>query len=186
MTLDNARSWIIKASLAISGLHIAFLVIAPAAGYPLTYPEALRLIEIVIPVFFAYLGSATHFLFKPAANRAPVESPTLLALMVRGPLLVFGGVSAIALVAFGISNRPPTARGNGMELDTLAAFISAGLGLLAVSTNVIVQYLFATSEKESVTAPRTPTGDGAGGVGPSASEPPPANASLPPSNIKAQ
>lgn len=156
MTLDNARAWLIKTSLILSGLHIAFLILAPAAGYPLTFSESLRLIEIVIPVFFAYLGSATHFLFKPAANRVQVESPALLGLMVRGPLLVFGGVSTVALVAFGLSNRPPTPRGHGMGLDTLSAIIAVGLSLLAVSTNVIVQYLFATSE-ENQHRPRSET-----------------------------
>jgi hypothetical protein len=154
MTLDRGRAWIIKASLVLAGTHLAFFVLAPATGYPLTFSEAMRLVQIVIPVFFAYVGSATHFLFKPAQNGGRrVAAPALLALLVKWPLVLFGLVSVVALVAFGVSNRPGGPRGGGMELNTLAAIISATLGLLAITTNVIVQYLFATADAADVNVP---------------------------------
>jgi hypothetical protein len=147
VTLDQARAWIIKASLILTGSYLAFLIAAPAFRYPLSYSESIRLIEIITPVFFAYLGSATYSLFGPPRNEVRLRNPALLSLLVKGPLFLFGGVGAVAFVAFGVSNRPPAIIGSGMGLDTLSGILTITLGLLTVTTNVIVQYLFGRHDQ---------------------------------------
>jgi hypothetical protein len=63
MTVDGARRWIIITSLVVTGLAFAFLVAAPPLGYPLGWDQSQRIIEILLPVFLGYLGTATHFVF---------------------------------------------------------------------------------------------------------------------------
>jgi len=63
MTILFARRWLILASLIVSGLVFLFVILAPVLGYPLTWDQALRIVELIVPVFFGYLGTGTHFLF---------------------------------------------------------------------------------------------------------------------------
>lgn len=152
MTIHSARIWLIKVSLAITGLNFAFFLAAPALGYPLTFEQAVRLLEIVTPVFFGYLGSATYFLFGRSASDQNVAlggSKELVALLVKGPVYLFGVATVTAGIAFGYSNRSAAPGGSGMTVDILAGSISAALGLLAVTTNVIVSYLFASGEQRA-------------------------------------
>lgn len=150
MTIQTARIWLIKFSLTITSLIFAFFLVAPALGYPLTFEQALRLLEIVTPVFLGYLGSATYFIFgrngsvQDIAIRGPKE---LFALLMKGPLYVFGIAMLAAIFAFGYSNASFAPAGSGMTVDLLAGSIAGALGLLAVTTNVIVSYLFSSRER---------------------------------------
>ncbi len=146
MNVQTARVWIIKASLIITGLCFGFFLLAPALGYPTTFDQALRLLEIITPVFLAYLGSATYFLFGKDASNIDLSvrgSTELFSILVRGPVYLFGFVVTAAIAAFGYSNRVSAPVGSGMSIDALAASLSASLGLLAVTTNVVVTYLFS-------------------------------------------
>jgi hypothetical protein len=64
MTTDEARRWIVLASLTITGAVFVFFLLAPVSGYPLEIAQAQGIFQIVLPVFLGYLGSATHFVFK--------------------------------------------------------------------------------------------------------------------------
>lgn len=149
MNVDAARRWLIKASLTITGLYFVFFFTAPAMGYPLTFEQSIRILEIVLPVFLGYLGNGTYFLFKthePNIKRTLKGSPELFRLLVIGPILVFAAASIAAIIAFGLSNRASAPPGSGMNVDLLAGAMSASLGLLAVTTNIIVSYLFSAGE----------------------------------------
>src|SRR5262249_1105999 len=126
-----------------------FFLVAPAVGYPLTWDQSSRVFEIILPVFLGYLGSATHFLFRGRPNLKPIElqdDSGMLGLLIRGPLLVFG-IAAVAIVfAFGYANRASAPGGYGMSVDALAGSFTAVIGLLAVTTNVAVSYLFSLGE----------------------------------------
>ncbi len=76
MNAPTARLWIIRASLLTTGLNFTFFLIFPALGYPITFDQAIRLLEIVTPVYLAYFGSATYFLF--AKNTRPSMGSYLL------------------------------------------------------------------------------------------------------------
>lgn len=153
MTIERARIFLVSSSLLITFAALGFFVTAPAFGYPLTFDEALRLLEIIVPVFLGYLGSASYFIFRAQNNQTkdpPAAVRNLLGLMVRGPLLVFAGVVLLAIIAFGYTNRVAAAPGVGMTTGTLAQIISVVLGLQACTTNVIVSYLFRGEAPENV------------------------------------
>jgi len=65
---------------------VLFAIIAPATSYPLEYPDAFRIIEIVLPVVTGYLGTAAHHLFagNPADKPLPAAWPWFRYL-VKGP-----------------------------------------------------------------------------------------------------
>jgi hypothetical protein len=123
-----------------------FFLLGPAIGFPLTFAQSLRILEVILPVFLGYLGSAASFAFRSTSDTDDVvfrkNATSLIGLLIVGPLVVYF-VSIISIVlAFGITNRPGAAAGSGITFDQLTAGISVILGLLAVTTNVAVGYLF--------------------------------------------
>ncbi len=152
MVADDARKWLLTASLAMTAGVFLFFLVAPAAGYPLTFAQARGFLEIIVPVFLGYLGSGSHFIFSNRSRRPSPKldaSGELVALMIRGPVIVFAVISIGAIAVFGFSNRIQAPIGSGMSIDMLAGFLSAALGLLAVTTNVAISYLFATGDKSA-------------------------------------
>lgn len=141
MTADHARKWIILASLTITGVQIIFLFVCPAIGFPLEYSTSLHLLQIVTPVFLGYLGSAVHFIFMNSAPPVTVRNE-YLGPLVKGPIVIYSCAMLAAFGTFGYSNRSGVSVGNGMTVDDLATSISVSLGILAVTTGVIVSYLF--------------------------------------------
>lgn len=150
MSGREAQLFLVKASLALSGGSLAFSILAPALGgfYPIAWEDATRLIQVLLPPFFAHLGTASHFLFSKAERATRVRDGQLLSLLTRGPIYVFAGVLVTVIAAYGITNRPEAAPGSGMTIDTFAMFVSAMQGLLAVTTGVMFNYLFPTSAQQ--------------------------------------
>jgi hypothetical protein len=106
MSADNARKWLIVASLTITGVQMIFLIAAPSFYFPLEYPKNFNILQIVSPVFFGYLGSATHFIFMKPSPKVAVYYP-LLGLLVKGPTLIYVGAMLAAFASFGYSMRGP-------------------------------------------------------------------------------
>ena len=73
----------------------------------------------------------------------------MLELLVKGPVIVFCLMLVTVVVAFGYSNRLSAPPGDGMNVDLLSNTVTAALGLLAVTTNVIIAYLFAMEARQS-------------------------------------
>jgi hypothetical protein len=137
------RKWLILGSLAITTVVLAFYGIAPAAGYPLDYDDALGVIQVITPVFAGYLGSATAFVFGTARSAAALaENASLIRILVRAPLVVFVIAWIAITVAFGYSNRPTAVVGSGMSVDQLSTYITIALGLLSLTTATAVSNLF--------------------------------------------
>jgi hypothetical protein len=149
MNIPMARRWLVAASLSITGFMLLFSVTAPALNYPLEYAQSLRLMEIVVPVFFGYLGAATHFVFKKTrkVRLARPEVRPLLGLLVRGPLVLYTFATLAAILVFGVANREGAPPGSGMSIDDLARIFSILLVLLTTTTSVLVSYLFAAEER---------------------------------------
>jgi hypothetical protein len=144
MNIGAARKWIVNASLGATSVFAVFFVAAPAVEYPgLNQEEAIRLAEIVIPVFMGYLGMATAFAISAAPGQDKQQLPNaLLAHLIRWPPIVFGIIVSCAIVAFGFSNRADAAVGTGMGVDQLAHWLTAACGLLAATTGIINTVLF--------------------------------------------
>jgi hypothetical protein len=141
---NAARKWLIVASLGILVATFAFLLIAPLA-FPLNFSQAQRLMEILLPVFLGYLGSAAQFVFGPGLELPrviPESRRPFVALLIRGPLMLFAFMSVVLLGVFGYTNRA-TAPLTGMSFDMLATLFSLLLSMLAATTNVAVTYLFS-------------------------------------------
>lgn len=149
MDTESAREWLIKAGLYATGIAFVFYLLAPALHYPISYDQTPRILEVVLPVFLGYVGTATHFIFQQGdRTTAAVKLPArLLRLIVKGPLLVFGLGWLALTVAFGVSNSSSATDGSGMSVDQLSAFLATLLSLLAVSTGVAVSYLFSLDSK---------------------------------------
>lgn len=146
MLPTTARLWLVAASLLMSGSLIVFFLLAPAIGYPLEFAQSLRILEIVLPVFLGYLGAAALYAFResPADDHIefrPAAAP-LVMLLVKGPVITFAIAFVALLFAFGMTNRQSAPPGSGINVDQLAAGMTAILGLLTVTTNVAVAYLF--------------------------------------------
>ncbi|MGA9155425.1 MAG: hypothetical protein WB249_01365 [Candidatus Sulfotelmatobacter sp.] len=144
MTIQRARIWLVSYSLAICGLTLVFFLIAPITSYPLEWAQSLRILEIITPVFFGYLGLATRHIFAgdPAPSDSSKGSVGMLGLLVIGPLVIFAVVTVALIVAFGFSNSGRVNSSRAMSIDTFAAGIAAVLSLLTVTTNVIVIHVF--------------------------------------------
>jgi hypothetical protein len=152
MTIQKARVWLVHTSLATTAAIFVFFLIAPTIGYPLTFEQAVRLIEIILPVFLGYLGTATNFIFGGSHGEPKTGTKNLnelLGILVRGPVIIFLLVSSAALIAFGISNGATASQGSGMSLDVLAGVLAAALGLLTISTSVLVTALFPIKHQAS-------------------------------------
>jgi hypothetical protein len=150
MTIDGARKSIIVTSLVATGLVFVFFLVAPPLGFPLEWDQGQRVIEILLPVFLGYLGTATHFLFhsnKPQVLPTLELQNSLLGLLIKGPIWVFAIACAAILFAFGYSNRSTAPSGSGMSIDQLSWAFTAALGILAVTSSVAVAYLFSLGEK---------------------------------------
>ena len=152
MSKDEARVWLVKASLgATAGVFAIFLAL-PVFTSTISFNEILRLIEIIAPVFLGYLGMASHFLFraKPPQSiqlaRGAKSPGGLFPLLVKGPVIVFVSLVVVTLAAFLYSNRPSATGARGMTIDVLAGVLSAELALLTVATSIISANLFATTE----------------------------------------
>jgi len=148
VTVFQARKWLVIASLGVAASSFIFFIVAPVLGFPLRFSQAITILQIIFPVFLGYLGAATQFTFQrsPTTTRV-IKARPMMALLVKGPVMVFCIIVACAIVAFGYSNRASAAVGDGMSVDILAGVITAALGLLAVTTNVIVAYLFSVEEQ---------------------------------------
>src|SRR5258707_9890909 len=69
VTSQQAREWLIYSSLTACGTVFVFLFIAPVSGYPIEGRDALRVVEVLIPGFLGYLGSAAHYVFRRSEQR---------------------------------------------------------------------------------------------------------------------
>jgi len=153
MSLEQARTWTIAASLALTCALMFFFFVAPSLGYPLEPPQALQLLEIILPLFLGYLGTASHFIFRPRFKDVQLTGRReQLGLLVRGPIYAFGVAMSGLLFAFGWSNRLAAPAGVGMSFETLSGSLAAALGLLAATTSVIVAYLFSASDPRGTAA----------------------------------
>lgn len=147
MTADQARRWLILASLYATGAQAAFLLVAPIIGIPIEFDKSLGLLQIVAPVFVGYLGSAAHFVFMSPPPEVPVQVQ-FLDIIVKGPIFVYVLIVAAAFIGFTYSNRTGALIGGGMSLEALSAALTIALGLLSSSTAVVVSYLFAVSNRD--------------------------------------
>lgn len=144
--LERARLWIVQVSLGIVAIYVTFFAVSPFIGFPLETHHATRMIQLLFPVFFGYIGSAYRRLVRrQSLSFVKSESNlslSMLRLLVRGPIFVFITISISGLAVYLFSNRINALPGEGMTTDQLFLLFSVALCVLTVSTNFIISYLF--------------------------------------------
>lgn len=134
--------WIIRTSLILMAITIVFFVMAPPVlNYPLTFAQATRVLQIIVPVFIGYVAIAT----RSATNSSSLETEAtpLLRLLSRGPLYVFALAMLVIVGSFWYSNRPGSLPpGSGMSVDQLCWVVTFLMGLLSATTATIVGRAF--------------------------------------------
>jgi hypothetical protein len=147
--MDDERMWVVKVSLAVLGASYAFFIAAPPLfGFPLDQNagEVTRVLQIITPVFIAYLSAGAAYLFAPQIQTGEVninpERRRLMRLLIRGPVFIACGGLILTSFAFWYSNRHAGPPGTGMSLDQFCWSITALLGIMASSTGLIVAKIF--------------------------------------------
>jgi hypothetical protein len=153
VTVASARKYLVTSSLSLTAALFAFFLLAPATGFPLVFDQSLRILQIVLPVFLGYLGSASSFVFRSDSSEDQLAfrrgTSSLASLLTLGPVLAFTIALSALIIAFGVTNRPNAPPGSGISIDQLTTGISIILGLLAVTTSVAVNYLFGGGHNEA-------------------------------------
>lgn len=145
MTPNGARKWIIMTSLGLLGFTLLFFILSPYLGYPLEFKQAMRLMQIIFPIFLGYLGSAVTFVFGQTDSEEIYISnhrAELLRYLTIGPSFVFIFALIASLTAFGLSNSGVATPGGGISVDDLASLITILLGIMSATVGAIVVYLF--------------------------------------------
>lgn len=156
--VSGARLSIVLQSILAISLLFVFLILAPAIGYPLKYGQAYGLSQIVLPVFFGYLGLASNFLtFKTNPKGTPVRSSGALSLIIVGPFAVFFSATFVLFFAFYLGNRESASPGTGMSFDDLSRWMTAILGLFTVTVGIIASSLFGTRPESGGEASKLPS-----------------------------
>jgi hypothetical protein len=166
--MDEERIWIVRVSLFVLAGCFAFFITAPVLlGFPLDAAkgEVTRVLQIVTPVFVAYLAAATAFLFVPEEQRrvAPIGDANqrhMFRLLTRGPVIIASGGLALASGVFWFSNRHSGPPGSGMSLDQYCWYISALLAVMATTTGIIVGKIFPGTGDQPRPGPRRRGGPG--------------------------
>ncbi|TAZ53243.1 hypothetical protein [Rhizobium ruizarguesonis] len=147
---QSARISIVVYSLVITGCLILFLIISQPLGMPFDYglEQNLRLIDVTIPTFLGYLGSASHFIFNTNRGRdVDEDNAVLLKILIHGPFLIFICAVIGLFFVFYQTNQPlpvDAPRVDPMKFGTLSRYFSICLGLLAVTVSIISSYLFGS------------------------------------------
>lgn len=145
---QSARIAIVCYSLSITGSLILFLILAQPIGIRFNYSqeENLRLIDVITPTFFGYLGAASHFIFNSNKGReVSVENEGILRLLIHGPFIIFILLVGSVFYTFYYTNLPQALddkRIAVMSFNSLSRYLSICLAILAVTVSIISSYLF--------------------------------------------
>jgi hypothetical protein len=81
MTLTQARNAVIVLSLLTSLVALVFFLVAHFF-IQLAPSESFQIAQIIVPVFFGYIGSCVYFIFAPTPINPRVNNEFLLKIMV--------------------------------------------------------------------------------------------------------
>lgn len=160
MTVQQARRWLVDATLVLMAATLAFYLVAPSLlQYPLDWNESLELLRMSAPLLVGYLALATRFALskepsppspdgsgKLSASPLAIRDPRLFGRVVQMPVLIYALAILLLLASYGYSNRvghPPGE--NPMPFDTLANYLTLANSLLTATTSVLAATLYEKS-----------------------------------------
>ncbi|MDC9808714.1 MULTISPECIES: hypothetical protein [Rhizobium] len=160
MNGQSARVTIVIYSLVLTASIMIFLALSQVIGMRFDYAkqENLRLIDIVLPTFLAYLGAASHFIFNSNAGRDVGEgNGAILRVLVHAPFWIFGLFTASLFFVHYKTHLPlpdDAPRVQPLTYDTLSRYLSVGLGVLAATVSILSSYLFGAAPKVTEPSPK--------------------------------
>jgi hypothetical protein len=143
--MDRERNWFIRVNLTTLCAMLFFFILAPITGFPVTFNEAWRIIQMILPMLLSFVAAAAIFFVSSRSSNLP-EPPanvtSIARVMIRGPLYIaiFGCILATSV--FWYSNRHTAPAGSGFSLEQYCWWISAFLSILSVTTGIVVARLF--------------------------------------------
>lgn len=118
-------------------------MIAPIAGYPLSYPrEPLTMIQQIAPVFIGYMALGARFFVQGNIEETPNPRTVFLLLLLNLFFFVFLAIFALVIIGFGYSNSHWADPGSGMTLDDFSLITSITLSLLTGTIGTLAAYAF--------------------------------------------
>lgn len=157
---QKARVAIIVYSLCITAFLLVVLTLAQPLGFRFDYGQEqnLRLIDIVLPTFFGYLGSASHFIFNTnSGSEVSVKNESMLRILIHGPFIVF--ILSVASLFFAhyhshASVIDDRARIDALDFNTMSRYLSINLAMLAATTSIVSSYLFGSPPRPDGATPQ--------------------------------
>jgi hypothetical protein len=150
MTVHQARSTIAILSILSLGIVFAFFTMAPAMGFHSLQEDEWRIPQMVMPVFAGYLASASQFLFSDGnEKKLRPRTAKLMRTLIYGGFGLFFFCSMILIGSYLISHSYSAAPGSGRSLEWLSSGFAIILSILAATTTIISNYLFAVHDGES-------------------------------------
>ena len=147
--LAKERNWLVIASLCVTAGVSVFFIIAPGVDSTLRFSESIEIIQIIVPVFFGYLGSAAQFAFSASKHKSADVDPDrlrLIRILTRGPVYTYLLIVLTAAFVFWLTNRPGADPDSAMTYTTFKVLMTGALALLAATTSAAASYLFSVGK----------------------------------------
>jgi hypothetical protein len=136
-TLAQARLFIASYCVFMTGLLLCFFLISPLfLPFNPGKDENVQLVQIILPVFLGYLGSASQFLFRSSGDRTTFPGDErLLFILTVGPCCLFFALNVVLFTIFYLQKTP---------IAEITKWFTMILSLLTSTVGVITVNLFAT------------------------------------------
>lgn len=144
MTINQARNAVVMLSLVTSLAALVFFLTAHFF-IQLDPSESFQIAQLIVPVFFGYLGSCVYFIFAPSPANPRVNNEFLLTVMVYGPFIFFWVASIAFVLNFYFSNM----KGHStlVRFETLSQQFTFLLSFMTLTTGALTVYLFGKKDE---------------------------------------
>lgn len=146
MTIKSAQLWLVTMALLSIVVVVVVFVTGRLWHFPLDYraQEEIPLVQLLVPPFFAIIGSAANYLRAPSDVRIPAGNSTLFSLIVIAPGVIFSLLFALTTVVFHMANQPGSDA--SFPLDAYRLWLTILLSLISISVPTISAFIFKVQE----------------------------------------
>lgn len=143
MTIKSAQLWLVSFALAAISIVAVVFITGRLWHFPLDYgaQEEIPLVQLLVPSFFAIIGSAANYLRAPEnISETKLENRALFSALVIAPGLLFILLFLLLTSVFHLANQPGS--NSTFPLDAYRLWITILLSLISVSVPVISASIF--------------------------------------------
>lgn len=148
MTLKTAQLWLVGMALCSIALVVVVFVTGRLWHFPLDYgnQEEIPLVQLLVPPFFAIIGSAANYLRSPSNVRVSSANATLFTVLVIAPGILFALLFALTTIVFHFANQPGS--GSTFPLESYRLWLTILLALISLSVPTISAMIFKVQDAE--------------------------------------